>query len=312
MIASAAVTSFPFLDCQPSLFWYDRLVDSESYWHGKRIWIIGASSGIGEELACQLADSNCRSLVLSSRSKGKLDVVANECRSRCPDLECHVVEMDVCDYDSMKDAVEKVPGGLDVVFLNTGRGQLRPAEDTSAEAVNEILHVNAAWPMQLVPLLLPKVKHFVVTSSIAGKIPVPLSSVYTASKFALMGYFGSLQTERPDVRVDLLCPGPVDTAFHHNHSFGAARTPSKVKASNLKMPVERCAKLMLSAVSRPGGSREVWIAPQPSLGILYLQRWAPGLVSWMLSIIGPRRVDMWRRGLDLYDVDSWKNSKPRD
>jgi NAD(P)-dependent dehydrogenase (short-subunit alcohol dehydrogenase family) len=79
--------------------------------------------------------------------------------------------------------------------------------------------------------------HLVITSSIVEK-PVPLSAAYAASKFAIQGYFSSLACERPDLRIDLLCPGPVDTEFHATTITMTAKaiarmmTPSPTRRTN--------------------------------------------------------------------------------
>jgi dehydrogenase/reductase SDR family protein 7 len=147
-----------------------------------------------------------------------------------------------------------------------------------------------------------------------------LSAAYAASKFAIQGYFSSLACERPDLRIDLLCPGPVDTEFHRNNNDDN-KTDGPTAPSKMKMPVDRCVALMLSAMQRnrqqqsqsllqsllqPLQFQEVWIALQPSLAALYIQQWFPGLQRRILGIVGPKRVQLWREGYDLYDPASWR------
>jgi hypothetical protein len=127
--------------------------------------------------------------------------------------------------------------------------------------------------------------------------------------------------------MDLLCPGPVDTAFHRN-GLDADKTNEPTAPSKMKMPVDRCVALMLSAMQRnrpPQNSQsqrtsqsllslllqpllfqEHWIAIQPSLTALYIQQWFPGLQRRILAIVGPKRVQLWREGYDLYDPASWR------
>jgi dehydrogenase/reductase SDR family protein 7 len=155
-------------------------------------------------------------------------------------------------------------------------------------------------------------EHILVTSSVAGKIPVPLSAVYAGCKHFLHGYFRSLMAEESSssaLTVDLICPGPVDTNFHkkrHQENESSTAPTSKKK---MKMTAERCAQLLLSSQQqqqrRRGGISEVWISNQPALTMLYLQRYFPCLVQWMINKVGTKRVDLWRRGLDLYDPESW-------
>ena len=319
------------------------------------IWIVGASSGIGEELAYQLAAESSTSssssddddgqrrrrlhLILSSRSATQLERVAQGCRRRS--VTVTVLPLDVCRESDLVSAVQKVVslphimktpgggGGVDTVVLNVGAGHLSPALETSPATAETVWRRNALWPMILTPLLFQhnvfrsgRPPHLVVTSSVAAVLPVPLSAAYAAAKHAGLGYFRSLAAERPDVRLHVVLPGPVDTAFHQNrvqepqHDKNNSNNKSGVKvvskekeSSALKMPVERCARLVRSAM-RFRHSRESWIAPQPVLTALYLQQLAPG---WMQSIVyrrvGPKRVALHRAGLDLYDPASWKQAQ---
>jgi dehydrogenase/reductase SDR family protein 7 len=369
-VAAACTGSFLLLmDCNPSLFCYDQLLQvtasaprreaitagaTGSPWcrrtsgyhnfeNQQCVWILGASSGIGREMAEQLAVAGCQHLVLSSRSSQKLQEVADQCRILNPACRLTVLPVNVCDLEELQQAVRTVSSlPLDMVVMNAGVGQLTPALETDVATTERVLRSNALWPMLLTPLLFASrssesesessdggdehaklqpsrpLPHLVVTSSIAGKLAVPLSAVYAASKFAVQGYFMSLACERPDLRIDLLCPGPVDTEFHLNNKNSNENDEVKTdepssSSSKLKMPVNRCVALMLSAMQRQPLSlllqlqfQEVWIAPQPSLTALYLQQWFPGLQRRILGIVGPKRVQMWREGLDLYDPASWQ------
>jgi dehydrogenase/reductase SDR family protein 7 len=390
--AAAAASGYGWsqLDCSPALYARHRLFSSDSrrerFFRGKVVWILGASSGIGEELAYQLSSSSASlaaaapppgqregappppavgRLYLSSRSADRLERVAERCRTLIrrrlvqnndgvldEDLvssAVRVVPVDVTDEKSLRRAVRAVSdgeteGGVDIIFLNAGRGHLSPAAaGTSAEATRSVVEQTALWPMVATPLLLPlfgpdKPAHLVVTSSIAALLPVPLSAVYAASKHALRGYFASLQAECPkNLRVDTICPGPVDTDFHRedqrHRTLGASggpkrtvgRTPAKSAddtpggtasardASPLKMPTRRCVELMVSAVAWPSErGRTVYLCPQPALSFLYLYPLLPSFASdRVLRAVGSRRVEMWKAGLDLYDPASWRR-RPRN
>jgi short-subunit dehydrogenase len=381
-VAAACTGSFLLMDCNPSLYWYDRFLqvtapsprqrgqDSitsaasaaasvngavrssscrtvraggyHNFQDIKCVWIVGASSGIGREMAEQLAVSGVQHLVLSSRSAGKCNAVAVSCRQLNPVCRLTVLPVNVCDSGELERAVQDIVNlpdtpPLDMVVMNAGVGQLLPALETDAATTEHIVRSNALWPMILTPLLFAKTSsssssssspqqsqpppHLVVTSSIAGKLAVPLSAAYAASKFAIQGYFSSLACERPDLRIDLLCPGPVDTEFHRNNNDSNNNDEPKAP-SKMKMPVDRCVALMLSAMQRnrqsqssqsllplllqPLQFQEVWIALQPSLTALYIQQWFPGLQRRILGIVGPKRVQLWREGLDLYDPASWR------
>lgn len=258
----SSLTFTSLIDCQPSLFWWDlwhggkqgnKLTD---FYRNKNIWIIGASSGIGQELALQLVQAGCASLILSARNQGQLQKVADACSSsqRGGDCQCYCRTLDVLNTQGgeelalrFEDFIQnQLPKStpIDIVIFNAGAGQLQPSLETPPNLIQRIMDVNALWPMILTPLLFKHavfrslcmddnasttpnastasssgVPHIVVTNSIAAQLPVPLSAVYAASKAAQAQYFRSLATEQPDqsVRVDVICPGPVSTDFHQNH-----------------------------------------------------------------------------------------------
>jgi dehydrogenase/reductase SDR family member 7 len=345
--AATLLAGWSQLDCDPALYVRHRWSKSQTarrkttYFRGKVVWIIGASSGIGEELAYQLSSlpggGAYECLYLSSRSVERLDAVAQQCRQRLAqsrgdsepdskssyrDMEAvvQVVPLDVTDEASLQEAVRAVSArsdGFDVVFLNAGRGHLSPATETSAETTRRVVEQTALWPMLVTPMLVPHFRpgatpHLVVTSSIAAVLPVPLSSVYAASKHALHGYFGSMQAENAmNLRVDMICPGPVDTNFHlinRTEGEGSDRGGSTAAKQALKMRTSRCVELIITAVTWPSKyGRTVFLCPQPALSLLYLYPLIPSFVSQrLLRMVGSRRVAMWRQGLDLYDPESWK------
>jgi short-subunit dehydrogenase len=342
------------------------------------VWIVGASSGIGEELAYQISSSPLwddaaaaassdgatstmdastegggamdavprrttrggdgrGTLILSSRDRAKLDLVASRCRQQQWDVL--VLPVDVCNEVDLHRAVQWLTDArhqLDVVILNAGGGHLSPALETPSDVATDVWRRNALWPMILVPLLFQKglfsecttdcPPHLVVTSSIAAIMPVPLSATYAAAKHALHGYFRSLRSELPDLCIQIVMPGPVDTNFHRTSANASGQTPptpgdaeqqhqpsesngatsSSTTKSKMKMPVQRCARLILSTM-RSRKSGETWIAQQPILAALYLQQLAPGWMQrFVYNRIGPKRVQMHRAGLDLYDPASWR------
>ena len=334
--ATAAVSSFAFMDADPSLWFFDRFFCSDDrrhkYFDEKRIWITGASSGIGRELAHQLASHNAQ-LVLSGRSHERLQQVANECNNiilqnnnnnKENDVINNAVQIepfDVLQTEEIDRIVDRV-GHCDCVILNAGEGHLSTSTTTPLEQTERLFQVNTMSTIRLVQTLLRKQRprvpnqqkdtsllssqqqqqdeklQLVVTLSVAAKFGVPLLSSYAAAKHALRGYFVSLACERSDdVRVDLPCPGPVDTGF--------VLAKSSSSSSNLKLTPQRCARLMISSMVRPGIGGETWIAKQPTLLFCLLQQYAPALANYLLlRKMGPLRVAIYEAGLDLYDPKS--------
>jgi dehydrogenase/reductase SDR family protein 7 len=327
--ATAFVASFSVMDANPSLFIFDRFVVDDKrlqdHFRGKSIWIAGASSGIGAEIARHLSRHGAN-VILSSRPSERLEAVALSCRQLCTANTVSVVPLDMtASENDLEIAVDQVKdilgsGSLDCVMLNAGRGQLAPAIKTPYETTEQIFRLNTLAPISLTSILIQrgllqenKGKHMVITSSVGAKFGVPLSASYSASKHALHGYYNSLKSECPWLRVDLICPGPVATAFHKNH-IGQSDSKEAMNGNapekpvrELKMPVERCASLIVSSMLMDGGC-ERWVAEHPTLLALYLNQYFPGLFQQALQKIGPVRLKAWEEGKNLYDPNTWKRS----
>jgi dehydrogenase/reductase SDR family protein 7 len=290
------------MDASPALWIFERFgfcsqQHLEQQFQGKRIWISGASSGIGAELAQQLASCKA-SLVLSGRNLERLGQVASKCGAGTT-----VVAMEVdCNQIEMDRIVQQV-GPVDCVILNAGIGQQSPAVKTSRETTEQIFRVNALAPIHWTQTILKQPNppsHFVVTSSVASKFAVPLSASYSASKHAVHAYFASLATEQPHLKISLPCPGPVASNFFNTTSDPEAQHKER------KMETKRCARLILATMLM-SGNRETYIAQQPTLLFCYLHQYLPGVANWMLrTILGPTRVALWEAGLNLYDPASLK------
>ncbi|KAI8032303.1 Dehydrogenase/reductase SDR family member 7 [Camellia lanceoleosa] len=165
------------------------------------------------------------------------------------------------------------------------------ALDVTEEGLKATLNVNVIGTISLTRLLaLFMLKrgrgHFVVMSSAAGKAPAPGQAVYSASKFALNGYFHSLRSElyRKGIKVTVVCPGPIKTS-----SVPEASTAGQKGFSEKRVSSERCAELTIIAATH--GLKEVWISYQPVLAVMYLVQYMPTIGFWLMDKIGAKRVE---------------------
>jgi dehydrogenase/reductase SDR family protein 7 len=342
--AAFALAFATSMDANPKLYLHDRFCVNDDklreYFDGKNIWITGASSGIGESLAHEVSRLGARKLILTGRSRDRLQSVADACSQHQSDCRCFVVPLDMAapqdEFEAAVEHLQEILGNekLDCVMLNAGVGQLRPAAMTPGSVTQAIFQVNTLAPISISQLLLARGilkedrgRHIVVTSSIGAVMGVPLSASYAASKHALHGYFRSLKGENPWLRIDLICPGPVDTSFHSNHREGIASHPGSSSGTTggtesedvrgtsstggkLKMSVKRCTRLFLSSLLLGNGG-EHWIAEQPTLAGLYVNQYFPGMFQLLLNKVGPFRVSAWNEGKDLYDPKTWKDISRR-
>ncbi|XP_038703988.1 dehydrogenase/reductase SDR family member 7-like isoform X2 [Tripterygium wilfordii] len=191
----------------------------------KVVWITGASRGIGEVLAKHLASLGAK-LILSARNESELERVKNQLKGKHAPEEVEILPLDLtCSEDSLRLAVEKAESlfsGAGVDYMIHNAAYERPkssALDVTEEGVKATFNVNVLGTISLTRLLAPfmlkrRRGHFVVMSSAAGKTPDPGQAVYSASKFALNGYFHSLRSElfQKGIMVTVVCPGPVETS----------------------------------------------------------------------------------------------------
>ena len=279
---------------------------------------MGASSGIGEALAVELAKHGAK-VVLSARRKAELDRVANLCVGPFP---AFVLPLDVLDYDAHPKALAALlakHGSLDVAVLNAGRTQRALAETTEVEVTRQMLDLNVLTQVSLAKHYLdhflskpePIVESgqqrglFVVTSSVCGKFGAPVASSYCATKHALHGYFDTLRLEVADrgVGVCMVCPGPVSTPIEAESFVSQAgqRKGTEQEDRSKKMSAARCAQLMATALSR--GIDETWISRNPVLCFTYLAVYAPTLWKFLgKRWLGPMRTKAFREGKDIFNV----------
>lgn len=188
---------------------------------GKTVFITGASSGIGEEMAYEAARQGAN-LVLAARREEKLNSVKQKCEN-LSGISASVFKLDVSDPDSIIQTVDKIieqTGTIDVLINNAGFGFTNDFLTFDMKKAESLFRVNVLGLMyitQLVALHMAKNQagHIFNVGSIAGKAATPKTAVYSASKFAVIGFSNALRLElRPlNIKVTTVNPGPVDTDF---------------------------------------------------------------------------------------------------
>ncbi len=188
---------------------------------GKNILITGASGGIGAEMAVLCAKSGAR-LILMARSIDKLEKLRDDLQARFQ-AEVLVYQLDVSDTNAIvnifSDVLNRL-GHVDILVNNAGFGIFREAHESSIEEIRNMFDVNVVGLMAATGMVLPKMRerrfgHIINIASQAGKIATPKSSVYSATKHAVLGYSNSLRMELSDygIYVTTVNPGPIATNF---------------------------------------------------------------------------------------------------
>ncbi|HEY2601198.1 MAG TPA: SDR family oxidoreductase [Thermoleophilaceae bacterium] len=188
--------------------------------------ITGASTGIGAATARQAVAAGWQ-VVLGARSEDKLAALASELGG---DEHALALRCDVTDWDDQQAfvaaALERF-GGLDAMFANAGFGAKRGFLEESVEFWKAMIDTNVYGCALTIRAALPHFRergagHFVLTSSVAGRVNLP-GSLYSATKHAVTAMGHSLRAEVADsgIRVTLIEPGMVDTPFFDNRPTGA-------------------------------------------------------------------------------------------
>lgn len=187
------------------LFGYPKRTNDEDPRKVQTILITGASSGIGKSLALQYASQGANVVVLARRK----DALADLCQ-QCIDNGASSAHYYCCDLTKNTDIQAATQqaiadlGSFDMIILNAGRSQGHSFEEIKdVDQIDYMIKLNVNGVINTCHYLLPSVKkcaesRIVIVSSTAGLIPVPLRTVYCASKFALTGFATTLRMELKD------------------------------------------------------------------------------------------------------------------
>jgi dehydrogenase/reductase SDR family member 7B len=227
------------------------------------VWITGASSGIGEGLARQLAKQGAR-LILSGRRIDELKRVDRDCGGG------HLVlPFEATDYKAIEKIVAQAwdwQGAIDCLINNAGISQRSLAIETAFPVYQKIVDIDLLAPIALTQAVLPRMVagksgRFVFVSSVAGKFGAPMRTGYSAAKHGLIGYADALRVETSGlgIEVHVIAPGSVRTDVSRNAvlSDGSRRGESD-DAIEQGMDPLHAATLMLRAIAR--GEREIILA----------------------------------------------------
>ena len=204
-------------------------------WREQRVWIIGASSGIGEALALALLRRGAR-VALSARRVGTLRALAAEHH------EARVLSFDLNDraaFARAQDELCAVWGGIDLVVFSAGAYAPMRAWELDSERIDQLIDINLRAPMtaaaQLIPLLMKQgggAMAFV--SSVAGYRGLPKAAAYGPTKAALINFAEILYFDLAPhgISVYLINPGFVATRMTAANDFSMPALISPQQAAD--------------------------------------------------------------------------------
>lgn len=258
----------------------------------KVVWITGASSGIGEALALELASKGAR-LILSARREEELARVGK--LTGLPELDLLLLPFDLGNTSQATALAAQVInkfGRIDLLINNGGYSQRSEAMNTAETIDRQLMEVNYFSYVNLTKAVLPYMKrqksgHIVVISSIAGKFGFYLRSSYSAAKHALHGFFESLrlETEQFGIKTLIVCPGKVKTNVSNNAVTSTGEKHNEMDPSHANaMSAEQCAREIIKGIVN--NKEEVLIGGKEIL-IVYIRRFFPTLFRKLIRKQSP-------------------------
>jgi len=202
-------------------------------WRGQRVWVIGASTGIGAAVARDLIDAGAR-VALSARSRDRLDAIAKG-------TDAIVAPLDVTDRAAVLDAAKKVCdalGALDLVIVVAGTHSAMRADQFDRVKADQLLAVNLVGPLNCLEAVLPTLLKqrrggIALVASVAGYRGLPQALIYGPTKAALIHLAEGLYLDlrRHGIGVYLVNPGFVDTPLTQRNDFAMPALMTAEKAA---------------------------------------------------------------------------------
>ncbi len=255
-----------------------------SFFADKVVLITGGASGIGRALGIELGRRAAK-VVFTDLDPVGAEAAAQQARDLGAAAES--VALDVTDLDAFRDRVNELVethGRIDILFNNAGIGVTGEVRDLPSDAWSRVIEVNLKGVVHGVQAVYPHMLrqgfgHIANTACVAGLVPLPMTSAYSATKHAVVGLSGSMRGEaaQAGVRVSVICPGIVDTdMFDSIEYFGVDKQALLAPIGRAMMTPEICAKKILRGVEKNRAviliglhARLMWwlyrLAPRPFL-----------------------------------------------
>jgi short-subunit dehydrogenase len=239
-----------------------RMNNTHSFFRDKAVLITGASSGIGEGLALQLAQAGAK-LTLAARRREPLEAVAQKIAALDDTVPIETPSVVTCDVARDGDielaVAESVRqwGKLDVVFANAGFGVVGGFKKLSVGDYRRQFETNVFGVLRTVFAALPELEksrgNLAITGSVSGWVSPPGASPYCMSKFAVRALANSITPElcRAGVKLTLISPGFVVSNIRRVDNRGTLHSEAADPVPAwIQMSTEKAARQILRAVAR--------------------------------------------------------------
>lgn len=222
--------------------------------HEKTILITGASSGIGEATARELAETGAN-LFLGARRTDRLSALAEELGERAG--WCALDVTDAPGFDAFVAAAEERFGRIDALVNNAGVMPLSPLASLKREEWKRMIDVNILGVLNGIASVLPRFVaqgegHVINVASIGAHMVVPTAAVYCGTKHAVRAITEGLRLEHDEIRSTLISPGVVATELGHDIS-DPALAAELVEWRKKSLTPDAIARAVRFALEQPAG-----------------------------------------------------------
>jgi NADP-dependent 3-hydroxy acid dehydrogenase YdfG len=225
---------------------------------GKVIVITGASSGMGEATARDLAAKGAK-VVLGARRADRLDAIVKDITDAGGEAVAVVTDVSKRnDVQTLVDTAKRTFGRVDVVFNNAGLMPLSPMESLRIDEWDRMVDVNIKGTLYGIAAALPHMKEqksgqIINVSSVYGHKAVATGAVYCATKHAVRAISESLRQEVKDynIRVTTISPGAVKTELTDHITEPELGDTVRKVVGDIGVPASTMASMVAFAISQP-------------------------------------------------------------
>lgn len=231
----------------------------KNYLKNKTALITGASSGIGKQVAKDLAKMKVN-LVLLARNKEKLEKLKEKLQKKY-EIKIEVFALDVSLKKDIKEVIPKILQNniIDILFNNAGLALgLQKIEEGSLEDFDEMIDVNIKGLLYMSAALIPQMKaldtaHIINMGSVAGKTAYPNGNVYCATKAAVHSITDSLNADLlgTNIKVSTIAPGAVKTNFSNIRFKGDEKKAQNVYAGYKPLYAKDISQAIINILNTP-------------------------------------------------------------
>lgn len=253
-----------------------------NYFKDKKVWITGASSGIGEALVYEFIKRGSQ-VIASSNEPAELERVKQNCGDLSFNITCAPFDLsDTSEITRLVDELLGNTGSIDYLLNIGGISQRATIEETPLWLDRKIMEINYFGTIALTKAVLPymirqKSGHVLATSSISGRFGFPLRSAYSASKQALHGFFETLYLENKqnNIRASVIIPGRVRTKISFRALDSEGKEHGKMDEGQAKgITPEKAAAIIIRGIIK--NKREILVG-SGEMTMLFIRRYIPFL-----------------------------------